>query len=558
MNRTPIPAPMRPRPASQGENAIRIAQTFNAALTEDHRGHFEQAKSLYELVLRMDPSSLGALHNLAYLLFRQGERGQAERILRKTIKAHPRSAEAHNTLGLVLHTTARFREAVVCYQKAISLKADYALAHNNLGASLHELRRPEEAIPHYQRALALDQNYADAWRNLGFAWQATGRIEEARAAFKTAIAIAPSIPSLYHGLISCTQLPPGDPHLAAMETILPKADALPVSERILLHFALAKALDDVGQPERAAQHLLIGNMIKRRELAYDEGAMLDLLARIQATFTPPMMEAEKSTKEGREPRPLFIIGMPRSGTTLVEQILASHQAIVGGGELPALRRAIEETLGKGNYPEAIPTITSGNLHKIGERYLSALRALFPRATHVVDKMPFNFLYVGIISLALPQARIIHIRRDPADTCFSCFSLLFKGELPFAYNLSELGRYYRAYERLMAHWRTVLPAGAMLEVSYEALVTDLESEARRLVAYCGLEWDPACLSFDKTKRVVLTASAAQVRRPIYRSSIGRWRRYQFMLAPLLAAMERTEYKSQSCEREPEHRSSAHRL
>ena len=420
------------------------------------------------------------------------------------------------------------------------------------------LERPEEAIPHYQRALALDQNYADAWRNLGFAWQATGRIEEARAAFKTAIAIAPSIPSLYHGLISCTQLPPGDPHLAAMETILPKADALPVSERILLHFALAKALDDVGQPERAAQHLLIGNMIKRRELAYDEGAMLDLLARIQATFTPPMMEAEKSTKEGREPRPLFIIGMPRSGTTLVEQILASHQAIVGGGELPALRRAIEETLGKGNYPEAIPTITSGNLHKIGERYLSALRALFPRATHVVDKMPFNFLYVGIISLALPQARIIHIRRDPADTCFSCFSLLFKGELPFAYNLSELGRYYRAYERLMAHWRTVLPAGAMLEVSYEALVTDLESEARRLVAYCGLEWDPACLSFDKTKRVVLTASAAQVRRPIYRSSIGRWRRYRFMLAPLLAAMERTEYESQSCEREPEHRSSAHRL
>ena len=199
MNRTPIPAPMRPRPASQGENAIRIAQTFNAALTEDHRGHFEQAKSLYELVLRMDPSSLGALHNLAYLLFRQGERGQAERILRKTIKAHPRSAEAHNTLGLVLHTTARFREAVVCYQKAISLKADTLLPTTIWAHHLHELRRPEEAIPHYQSALAIDQNYADAWRNLGFACQATGRIEEARAAFKTAIAIAPSIPRCITG-----------------------------------------------------------------------------------------------------------------------------------------------------------------------------------------------------------------------------------------------------------------------------------------------------------------------------------------------------------------------
>ncbi len=544
MNRTRIPAAMRPPPAPQGANATRIAQTFNAALTEDHRGHFEQAKSLYELVLRTDPSSLGALHNLAYLLFRQGERGEAERILRKAIKAHPRSAEAHNTLGLVLHTTGRFREAIACYRTAISLKPDNPMAHNNLGASLHELNHPDEAIPHYQNALAMNRNYPDAWRNLGNACQATGHIEGAREAFKTAILMAPRVASLYHGLASCSRMAADDPHLGAMQALAAHEEEPPGSERILLHFALAKALDDVDQPDRAAEHLLKANSLKRRELVYDEADTLGLFERVRETFTTAVVNRATAEAEPRQPRPIFIIGMPRSGTTLVEQILASHHAVTGGGELPALRQAIEEVLGKEKFPEAVLSATTGQIRKIGDRYLSKVRGQFARAAYVADKMPFNFLYAGLVRLALPHARIIHIRRDPADTCFSCFSLLFKGELPFAYNLSELGRYYRAYERLMDHWRTVLPAGAMLEVSYEALVADLESEARRLVAYCGLEWDPACLSFDRTKRVVLTASAAQVRRPIYRSSIGRWRRYRFMLAPLLAAMERTEYESPS--------------
>ena len=529
MKQTRLPAP------PQGRDTAGIAASFNAALAEDHRGNHAQATLLYQAILRVAPSHLGALHNLGYLLLRQGERSEAERILRKTIKAHPRSAEAHNTLGLILHTTGRFREAVACYRSSIALTPDYAVAHNNLGASLHELNRPDQAIPHYQRALALQQAYPDAWRNLGNACQATGHIEEAREAYKRAIAIAPRTPSLYHGLIACTRVAPGDPYLGALRSLAAQEATLPGAERILLHFALAKALDDAGDPEQAGRHLLIANRLKRDTLRYDEAKTLGLLERIRTVTRPDALTA--AAQADRSPTPIFVLGMPRSGTTLVEQILASHPSVTGGGELPALRQAIEATFGKETYPEAARAARAPQIRRVGERYLSALRGAFPQARYVVDKMPFNFLYAGLIPQAIPQARIIHVRRDAVDTCFSCFSLLFKGDLPFTYELSELGRYYRAYEGLMDHWRTVLPAGAMLEVSYEALVADLEGEARRLVGHCGLAWDAACLSFDRTERVVLTASAVQVRRPIYRSSVGRWQRYQAMLGPLFAALGR---------------------
>jgi hypothetical protein len=242
------------------------------------------------------------------------------------------------------------------------------------------------------------------------------------------------------------------------------------------------------------------------------------------------MLRDKSCLGDPSAAPIFIVGMPRSGTTLIEQILASHPKVFGAGELREMAN-LAGHIGAA-FPEAMPGLSGEELRRIGEQYVRSVTRLAPSAERITDKMPGNFSLAGLIHLALPNARIIHACRDARDTAFSCFSLLFSGTLEFTYDLAELGRYYRAYLKLMGHWREVLPEGIMLEVQYEDVVGDLENQARRIIAHCGLEWDDACLSFYKTERSVRTASATQVRQPIYQSSIGRWRLHEEELGPLL--------------------------
>jgi hypothetical protein len=230
--------------------------------------------------------------------------------------------------------------------------------------------------------------------------------------------------------------------------------------------------------------------------------------------------------------PIFVLGMPRSGTTLVEQILASHPQVHGAGELRALQRLVD---GLGDYPAAATRLAPAELARLGESYLAQIRPLAGGRAHLVDKMPANFLHAGLIHLMLPGARIVHCRRDPVDTCLSCYTKLFSGEQMFAYDLRELGLFHRAYQTLMAHWRAVLPPDRFIEVDYEAVVENLEGEARRLVAFLGLPWDEACLGFHKTERPVRTASVNQVRQPIYRTSAGRWKAHAAHLEPLLSAL-----------------------
>jgi Sulfotransferase family len=305
-----------------------------------------------------------------------------------------------------------------------------------------------------------------------------------------------------------------------------------------LHFALGGAYEGLAQHDRAMDHWLRGNALKRRLIGYDEAAALGTFERIAAAFTPELMRRNAGGGDP-SPLPIFIVGMPRSGTTLVEQVLASHPQVFGGGERRDLTSAMADVFGRdteaAHFAERLAALTSEDFRRIGAAYLARVTPLAPAAQRITDKMPANFRFVGIIHLALPNARIIHIRRDPVDTCLSCFSKLFGGKQPYSYDLAELGRYYRAYERLMAHWREALPADAMLEVQYEELVSAFAPQARRIVAHCGLEWDEACLAFHRTERPVRTASAAQVRQPIYQNAVGRGRAYGSMLAPLLEAL-----------------------
>lgn len=406
-----------------------------------------------------------------------------------------------------------------------------------MAGALAEMGRHAEAIALCRAASTAKPDFAQAMGVLAPALAEVGDIEEAVAACRQAIALDPRRPEPCFNLTQLTKISRGDPVLGALETMLPRAASFSPHEQCLLHFALAKVYDDIGERNRGFDHLLEGNAIKRRHITYNEASALGAMDRIREVFTVDLMAARRNLGD-RSALPIFVVGMPRSGTTLVEQMLASHAAVFGAGERMELPQAVERLggrIGALSFPEAIWTVTDEELRQIGAAYVAALQPVAPDAARITDKMPVNFLFAGFIHLTLPNARIVHVMRDPVDTCLSCFSRLFFGEQRFAYDLGELGRFHRAYQRLMAHWREVLPASVLLEVQDESLVENFAAEARRVVAHCGLPWDDACLEFYKVSRPVHTASVAQVRQPIYRSSIGRWRPDAALLRPLLEAL-----------------------
>jgi tetratricopeptide (TPR) repeat protein len=490
-------------------------------------GRAAEAMAAYERAVALDPTFADAHVNLAKALHRLGRPEAALAHSETALALRPNDAAAENDLGNALQSLGRHGDAVARYERALALRPDLAAAHGNLGNSLHALDRSEAAIAHYQRAIAGEPGNATFHSNLGTALRELGHIDAARRAFATAVTLAPGNALFQLNLAEVKRFTADDPQLPALEALAQSGSASPE-----LHFALGKARADLQDYAASFRHLLQANALRRREINYDEAAALARFERIRAVFTPELLHRLHALGDPSEV-PVFIIGMPRSGTTLVEQILASHRQIFGAGEIAAFGDAVAAHAA---FPEAVQSLNAAALRRLGRAYVVRLCALAPGARRITDKMPSNFLLAGLIHLALPKARVVHVRRDPVDTCLSCFATLFTAGQHFAYDLSELARYYLAYESLMAHWRRVLPEGAWLELRYEDIVGDLEREARRLIAYCGLDWDDRCLGFHATKRPVRTASATAVREPIYRRSVGRWRRYGALLDPLVETLE----------------------
>ena len=503
------------------------------ALVAMDRG--EDAIAQYDAALAIRPAYAEAHYNRGNALKRLGRNEEAAAAYEATIALKPDYMEAYNNLGNALLDLRRYDEAVASFRRALALNPGAAEVHNNLGTALQALGRHDEALTHLDRALELKPRYGDAYTNRGNTLMEMGRLEEARHAFEAAIESDPRRPKFYRNLMDSKRFAAGDPHLAALQEMAKNLDAFDPEARSDLHFALGKALADAGDYAGSFRHLIEGNAVKRRSVAYNEAAVLEFLKSLALVFTREMIAA----KEGRgnsSPLPVFIVGMPRSGTTLIEQILSSHPKVFGGGELSTLSDVMATFTGLDDaLASSDPAAADAALRDVGTRYVEAVRALAPGAERITDKMPANFRLAGLIHLVLPNARIIHARRNPIDTCLSCFGRAFTGDQPFTYDLAELGRYYRAYDALMAHWRHVLPERTFLEVNYEDVVGDLEGQARRIVAHCGLDWDESCLQFHRTERLVRTASATQVRQPIYTTSVGRWRAYGELLRPLLTAL-----------------------
>jgi tetratricopeptide (TPR) repeat protein len=504
----------------------------------------EEAETIYRKALDFAPNNPDTLDNLALALKDLERLDEAAELLRDALVIEPRSDKLYLHYGTALLDLHKIEEAAAAAEHAISLRADNHDAINLMGRIAFERGDLQSATDYFRRALALKPDLADAYNNMGNVLKELGKLHEAQGAYCEALRLDPSIAGVYVNLADSKKFTPGDPYLVAMEALAAKTEGLSKTERMQLDFALGKAYADLKDYGRSFTHLLAGNAAKRATISYDEKSVLALFDRIEAMFTPELIAAKSG---GGDPSsmPIFVIGMPRSGTTLIEQIIASHPMVHGAGELKSLNEVLLTVRGRdGNtipYPEMALAADASVLEQIGAHYLASVRRLLPaaadeaRSDRVTDKMPSNYYFAGIIHLALPNAKIIHAVRDPVDTCVSCFSKLFSAEQNHTYDLGELGRYHRRYQRLMDHWHRVLPAGRILDVRYETVVADLEGAARRILAHCGLPWDEHCLAFHETDRPVRTASAAQVRQPIYKTAVGRWRVYEDHLGVLLAGL-----------------------
>lgn len=470
-----------------------------------------------------------------------GEQNPAVSSIQQAIAALERSlADAPRDIGVLVKLAAlqlqlgRHRKAMELYRQAVELDPHLHNVCRDTTNILNEELRCKAVVENCAHILTRYPSYAPAHFGKAMALLTMGRVDEARRAAEHALVIDPTVPDYYHVLIQT-----GDPTrnanaIAALEQLEAQKAALDAQDCATLHFLLAKAREDAKRHDEAFAHYAKANAIKRSLIAYDEAHELGRMRAIAAAFTPGRIRELQGAGDPNA-SPIFVVGMPRSGTTLVEQILASHPNVHGAGELDVLPGLVAKGAAGTEFPLGFGTLGQHELRRLGEAYLAKTAALAPRTEHIVDKHPYNFLHAGLIHLALPGARIIHVKRDALDTCFSCYATTFAGEVGFAYDLTELGRYYTAYRVLMAHWRQVLPESAMLEIQYEELVKDLPGTVSRLIEFCGLEWNAHCLEFHKAQRAVATASLYQVRQPLYQRSVGRAQAYVAHLSALREAL-----------------------
>lgn len=470
--------------------------------------------------------------NLGELFRRAGqfENAIAAHTIATTIEPH--SAENHFLLGLAYNDHRQFELAIQQYHTALSYNQHYGAAWNNLGASLESLGDKHTAKIAYTTAIALNSKHAEAHNNLGVIYSEEGRLNEAETHFRAAIAAQPDFIDAHYNWSLIKTYTAADPHFALLESISKKIHHYPIPMRIRYYFALGKALDDTQQYTRAFEAYAEGNRLHYLHQPCNNTKLDELIEHLPKVFTPSFLKKPQPTQETR--CPIFIVGMPRSGTTLIEQILSSHNSIYGAGELPFLDDIIQEACQKSHQPFHIwaAQVSDQELVTLGETYMDRVWQLAPDKKMIIDKMPANCFYMGMIYRLLPTAKIIHAIRDPMDSCFSCFTHLFKSGMSFTYDLTTLGHYYTLYAKAMQHWYSVLPKTAVFNVPYEEMITNHEKLSKQLIDYLGLAWDPNCLKFYNNNRRVKTASLTQVRKPIYTTSVQRWRHFSNELEPLL--------------------------
>ena len=494
-------------------------------------GRLDLAGTVLRACLRSNPDDINALRLAARLAGEKERWGRAEHLLGRVLELEPGFHDARLDLARVFKQQDRIADAVSCAADTVRRSPRNAYARYMHASMLAVAGRHEEALQAYQEAVDLRSHHPAAWTGMGHLLKTLGRTDEGIAAYRKAIEQRPDFGEVYWSLANLKTFRFSDEEIAEMERRL-EQPGLPEDARVHFLFALGKAEEDRGQYAIAFERYSTACDIQRMRVSYDSLETQLINERIRTVFNAGFV-ARHQSQRAHQPVPIFIVGLPRSGSTLIEQILASHSQVEGTAELPDVGRVIaglnSRTPGA-SYPEALEGLDSNGWGQLGDEYLERTRRHRQGLAYFTDKMPNNFPSIGLIHLMLPRAIVIDARRHPLDSCFGTFKQHFAHGQAFSYDLEEIGEYYLEYRAMMRHWQQVLP-GKVLEVRYENMVNDFEAEVRRLLAHCGLPFEERCLRFWETDRAVRTASSEQVRQPLYTSSLNHWQHYREQLAPL---------------------------
>lgn len=528
-----------PREESAAVQRLSASNLFQQALRHFNKHEFSLAEECCRNVLEAAPHNADAYHLLGIIASQhRGRNDLAVQFISRAVELNPHNATVQNNLGIAFRELKRTDEAIACFKKTLAIDPDNTDALHYLGVALHESNRLDEAVASYRKAVAINPDLVNVYRDLGNALKQIGRTDEAIATYRKTLAIKPDYAEVYRSLSTVKKFREYNDDIRSMENLYNRKD-LTGDQRIQLCFALGKAFEDLKQYDKAFGFLAEGNSLKRKSYSYSIKLEHDIFARLKRTFSRSFFAAHQNTGNS-DATPILILGMPRSGTTLVEQILASHPHVYGGGELEIFADIIDNLGGAdgpdSQFPECLAGFSKQKFYDMGTLYIDKIRQLSGEAQYITNKMPHNFLLVGLVKLILPNARIIHCTREPMDNCFSIFKTYFgiKGTHPYAYDLAEIGQYYKLYQSIMEHWEKMAP-GFMYHLKYEELVADQQNQTRSLLNFCELAWDDACLSFHRNIGTVRTASHSQVRQPLYTDSVALWKHYKNQLEPLHNAL-----------------------
>jgi len=500
---------------------------------------FREAEQIAKQLLQENPRDINAAILLARIAIDAGCYDDAEVILRKIVQIAPSFIEAWHDLSTALREQDKLMEAVEVLDRAIQLDSNNAASHHLHASALAMTAKPEQAALAYKRAIELNPNVPKAYLGLGHVLKTVGKQEEGIAAYRKAMQLHPNLAEAHYSLSNLKTFRFTDEEIDDMRYRL---EHEPLTDQSKVHFAfsLAKAYEDANDYDQAFEYYARANDANRQAIAYDPVQNEVMNSNIRKVFNAALFEQYRGQVMGcQDAAPIFILGLPRSGSTLLEQILASHSQVDGTSELPDLS-LVSSSLTDGRprgvaYPEAVLDLSPEAITALGEQYIERTRRHRADAVHFTDKMPNNFIHIGLIQLMLPNAKIIDARRHPLDSCMGCFKQHFAKGQTFTYDLFELGEFYLEYHQMMQHWDEVLP-GKVLHVQYEDVVADLETQVRRLLDFCELPFEDSCVNFHETERAVRTASSEQVRQPIYSRSVNSWQRFEKQLQPLISILE----------------------
>jgi len=495
-----------------------------------HSGKMIRAVHTCKELLKTYKQSLILFNILGAALQATGKFKEAINSYNQVIKIHPDDPDIHYNLGFAFHNLGQFDNAIISYNKAIQLKPDYVEAYNNLGMAFQAISESNKAIENYTKAIQIKPDYAESFNNLGIIFQEIDRPTEAVENYNQAIQINPNYAKAYRHLSILKRYQPNDPQIKLMQNML-RDSSFSKSDHTHLYFALAKAYEDLDEFEKSFNYLKKGNHLRKEELNYDINYDKKLSSKIKDIFSVKNLDIDIQDTDDTSIQPIFIVGMPRSGTSLVEQIIASHTKVYGAGELETITQLVKPIISNSTLNNK-DKLSKNNINLIRSNYLKTLDELNVSENIVTDKMPRNFQWIGFIMSAFPNAKIIHLNRNPIAVCWSIYKHYFSGNgNGYAYNMNDLMEFYELYADLMSFWNRRFPDN-IYNLCYEDLVENQKSETHDLLKFCDLEWDEQCLDFHKTKRIVKTASSSQVRKKIYKGSSEAWKKYEKYLQPLI--------------------------